>query len=159
MGVLTGVAMIELMASLGGWRWFILGVVLLALEVMAPGTFILWLGLSAILVGLLSLIFIWSWQAQVATFAVLAVASVIVWWRFGRRPVEDEISDQPFLNRRVQAFVGRSFTLDKPIIDGAGTVRIGDTVWRVTGPESAAGSRVKVVRADGPLLVVERAEG
>jgi membrane protein implicated in regulation of membrane protease activity len=154
-----GVAMIELIASLGVWSWFILGVVLLAIEVMAPGTFILWLGLSAILVGLMSLAIVWSWQAQVATFAVLAVASVIVWWRFGRQPPADEVGDQPFLNRRVQGFVGRVFTLDKPIIDGAGTVRIGDTVWRVTGPESAAGSRVKVVRADGPMLVVERAEG
>jgi membrane protein implicated in regulation of membrane protease activity len=154
-----GVAVIELIMSLGGWSWFILGVVLLAVEVMAPGTFILWLGLSAILVGLMSLVIVWSWQAQVATFAVLAVASVIVWWRFGRRPAPDEAGDQPFLNRRVQAFVGRIFTLDKPIIDGAGTVKIGDTVWRITGPESAAGSRVKVVRADGPMLVVERAEG
>lgn len=151
--------MIELISSLGGWSWFIVGVVLLAIEVMAPGTFILWLGVSAILVGLISLAVDWSWQAQLATFAVLAVASVIVWWRVGRRPPQDEASHQPFLNRRMQGYVGRIFTLDKPIVDGAGTVKIGDTVWRITGPESHAGSRVKVIRADGPTLVVERMEG
>jgi len=150
--------MLELIASLGGWSWFILGVVLLAVEVMAPGTFILWLGLSAILVGLISLVVDWSWQAQLATFAVLAVASVIVWSRFGRSPAEEDAKAQPFLNRRVQGFVGRTFTLDKPIVDGGGTVKIGDTVWRITGPESPAGSRVKVIRADGPMLIVERAE-
>ena len=151
--------MIDLVFSLGPWSWFILGVVLLAIEVIAPGTFILWFGLSAILVGTLSLIVDWSWQAQVTTFAVLAVASVIVWWRFGRHATHDEASEQPFLNRRVQAFVGRIFTLEKPIVDGTGTVRIGDTTWRIAGPESPAGSKVKVVRADGPMLVVERAEG
>jgi membrane protein implicated in regulation of membrane protease activity len=149
--------MIELIA-LGAWSWFILGVVLLAVEAMAPGTFLLWLGLSAILVGLISLVVDWSWQAQLATFAVLAVSSVVVWWRFGHWPAEEEGRAQPFLNRRVQGFVGRTFTLDKPIVDGGGTVRIGDTVWRITGPESPAGSRVKVIRADGPMLIVERAE-
>ena len=151
--------MIDVVLSLGPWTWFILGVVLLAIEVIAPGTFILWFGLSAILVGTLSLIVDWSWQAQVTTFAVLAVVSVIVWWRFGRHATHDETSEQPFLNRRVQGFVGRIFTLEKPIVDGTGTVRIGDTTWRIAGPESPAGSKVKVVRADGPMLVVERTEG
>ena len=64
---------------------------------------------------------------------------------------------QPFLNRRADALVGRVFTLEKPIVDGVGTVRIDDTVWRVSGPDCPAGSRVKVVRADGASLAVEAA--
>jgi len=36
--------MIALIVSLGAWSWIILGGILLAIEVMAPGTFILWLG-------------------------------------------------------------------------------------------------------------------
>jgi membrane protein implicated in regulation of membrane protease activity len=145
----------ELIVSLGPWNWFILGVVLLALEIMVSGTFILWLGVSAILVGLISFAIDWSWQAQAATFAVLAVVSVVVWWRIGRRPRADA-DEQPFLNRRAEGYVGRAFTLDKPIVDGNGTVKINDSVWRVTGPDVPAGSRVKVVRADGPTLAVER---
>jgi membrane protein implicated in regulation of membrane protease activity len=50
--------------------------------------------------------------------------------------------------------IGRVFTLEKPIIDGAGTVRIDDTVWRVAGPDTPAGSRVRIVRADGASLTV-----
>ena len=150
--------MVELILSLGVWNWFILGVLLLALEVIVPGTFILWLGLAAILVGLISFAVEWAWQAQVATFSVLAVASVVVWWRIGRRPKE-EVNDQPFLNRRSQGYVGRLFTLDKPIVGGVGTVKIDDTLWRVTGPDTPAGSRIKVVRADGPTLVVEPTAG
>ena len=61
------------------------------------------------------------------------------------------------LNRRTDALVGRVFTLEKPIVDGIGTVRIDDTVWRVRGPECPAGSRVKVVRSDGASLTVEAA--
>jgi membrane protein implicated in regulation of membrane protease activity len=47
------------------------------------------------------------------------------------------------------------FTLEKPIVGGTGTVRIDDTIWRLAGPDLAGGSRVRVVRADAALLVVE----
>jgi membrane protein implicated in regulation of membrane protease activity len=149
--------MIALIASLGAWNWIILGGILLAIEVMAPGTFILWLGLSAILVGIISFAIEWSWQAQGVAFAVLSIVSLVVWRRIGKRVKDD--NDQPFLNRRAQAFVGRVFTLDKPIVGGAGTVRIDDSIWRITGPDCAAGSRIKIARADGVALFVEPAEG
>ena len=61
----------------------------------------------------------------------------------------------PFLNRRTEGYVGRVFTLEKPIVDGIGTVRIDDTVWRVSGPDCPAGSRVKIASANGSDLLVE----
>ena len=66
-------------------------------------------------------------------------------------------SESPMLNRRAEALVGRVFTLEKPIVDGTGTVRIDDTIWRVHGPDRPAGSRVKVTQADGANLAVEPA--
>jgi len=39
---------------------------------------------------------------------------------------------------------------------GAVSVRIGDTIWRVTGPDCAAGSRVRIARAEGATLFVEQ---
>ncbi len=60
-------------------------------------------------------------------------------------------------NKRTEALVGREFTLEKPIVDGNGTVRIDDTIWRVAGPDTPAGSRVKVVQADGASLTVAAA--
>ena len=147
----------EALLSLGSWNWFILGVVLLALEMMVPGTFLLWLGIAAIVVGLISRVIDWSWQLQLIAFAALSVALIPAWRRFARRV--DEPSDHATLNRRTEAFVGRVFTLEKPIMDGSGVVRIGDTVWRVTGPDCPAGSRVRVTRVDGADLQVEVAEG
>ena len=145
--------MMSWLLSLGSWNWFILAALLLLLEVLAPGTFMLWLGLSAILVGAISLAVIWSWQAQVIAFAVFAVASIPA-WRYFARKVEKPV-DRPFLNRRVEGYIGREFTLDKPIVGGVGTIHIDDTVWRVKGPDCPAGSRVRIARAEGADLLVE----
>lgn len=143
--------MFDYLAGLGTWNWFILGVVLLILEVLVPGTFMLWLGLSAIAVGVIALAVTMSWQIQIILFAVLAIGSVLLWRKLaGGR---DEVS-APTLNRRGDAFIGRVFTLEKPIVDGNGSVRAGDGVWLVRGPDLPAGARIRVVSSDGGALVV-----
>jgi membrane protein implicated in regulation of membrane protease activity len=149
--------MMPFIATLGPWKWIILGAILLALELAAPGAFMMWLGLSAVLVGILS--YIWadlSWQWQGVAFAAFAVASIPLWRRFAHNVEPPE--ERPFLNRRTEEMVGKIFTLDKPIVDGGGTIRVGDTVWRVSGPDCAAGSRVRIARVDGANLVVETAQ-
>jgi len=145
--------MLAWIVSLGSWNWFILAALLFLIEVLAPGMFMMWLGLSAILVGIMSAAVVWSWQAQLIAFAVFAIAAVPA-WRYFARKVEPP-TGSPFLNRRADGYVGRVFTLDKPIVDGVGTVRIDDSVWRVSGPDCPAGSRVKIARADGANLTVE----
>jgi hypothetical protein len=148
--------MTEMFTSLGTWNWLIFGFVLMALELLAPGVFMFWLGLAALLVGLLSFAFNPSWQTQLLMFAVFAVAAVPLWRRVANSNTSASQSN-PFLNKRTDALVGRVFTLEKPIIDGAGTVRIDDTIWRVAGPDAPAGSRVRVVQADGASLTVAAA--
>jgi hypothetical protein len=143
--------------TLGYWDWFIAAAVLLLLEVMAPGTFMLWLGLSALLVGLISLGIDWSWQYQFLAFAAFAIAAIPLWRLVGARARTP--TDQPFLNRRADAFIGRVFTLEKPIVGGCGTIGVGDTVWRISGPDCPSGSRVKVAAVDGSTLRVEPATG
>jgi membrane protein implicated in regulation of membrane protease activity len=145
--------MMSWLVSLGFWNWFILGAVFLLLEVLAPGTFMLWLGLSAILVGLISLAVVWSWQVQLIAFAAFAIASIPAFRHFARKV--EQPADRPFLNRRAEGYVGREFILDKPIVGGVGTIRIDDTVWRVKGPDCAAGSRVRIAHAEGADLQVE----
>jgi membrane protein implicated in regulation of membrane protease activity len=147
---------IEMLSTLGTWNWLIFGFILMALELIAPGVFLFWLGLAALLVGLVSFGLHPSWQAQLLMFAVFAACAVPAWLRLARRGASgDEAS--PFLNRRTAALVGRVFTLEKPIIDGSGTVRIGDTIWRVAGPDAPAGSRVRIVQVDGANLTVAAA--
>jgi hypothetical protein len=142
----------ELLSKLGIWNWLILSVVLMAIETFAPGVFMLWLGLAALIVGLLSFGIAWSWQAQIIAFAALSIAMVPLWRYYSGRNAKP--TDKPFLNKRTEGLIGRVFTLEKPIIDGAGTVKIDDTIWRVLGPDAPAGSRVKIVSADGASLQV-----
>ena len=149
--------MLTLFASLGFWDWFIAGGLLLVLEVLVPGVFMLWLGLAAMLVGAISILADWSWQAQFIAFAVFSVAAIPLWRRLSMQV--GTATDQPFLNRRAEALVGRILTLEKPIVDGSGTAPIGDTVWRITGPDVPAGSRVKVIGVEGTALRVEAIGG
>ncbi|MCP3463741.1 MULTISPECIES: NfeD family protein [unclassified Bradyrhizobium] len=147
--------MTDMFVTLGTWNWLIFGFILMALEVFAPGVFLFWLGLAALLVGLVSFVAHPAWQAQLVMFALFAAAAVPLWRRLARGRIDTSAS--PHLNKRTEALLGREFTLEKPIIDGSGTVRIGDTVWRVAGPDTPAGTRVKVVQVDGANLTVAAA--
>jgi len=148
--------MAEMFSTLGSWNWLVFGLLLMGLELMLPGVFLFWIGLAALLVGLLSVVIAPPWQLQLLLFAVFAAAAVPVWRRVARSN-SGVSNSNPFLNKRSEAMIGRVFTLEKPIVDGAGTVRIDDTVWRVAGPDTPAGTRVKIVRADGASLTVAAA--
>ena len=142
-----------LFASLGAWNWLIAGLVLMILELFAPGVFMFWLGLAALLAGFVAFAVEPSWQVQILVFAFFTAAAVPLWRKFATHRSSASDSN-PFLNRRTDALVGREFTLEKPIVEGDGTIRIDDTIWRVRGPDVPAGSRVKIVSADGALLTV-----
>src|SRR6202171_338430 len=143
--------MTETLYTLGTWNWLIFGLILMTLELLAPGVFPFWLGLAALLVGLISFAIHPPWQLQLLMFAVFATASVPLWRRVAGDN-NDARPSNPLLNKRADALAGRLLTLEKPMIDGWGTVRIDDTVWRVAGPDTPAGSRVRIVQADGARL-------
>jgi membrane protein implicated in regulation of membrane protease activity len=148
--------MLAYLADLGPWTWIVLGLVLMGLELLAPGVFLLWLGLAAVVTGMLDWAFGLSWQAAALAFAVLSVVSVLTGRAVTRHP-EDEGQGPSALNRRGHALVGRVFPLEMPIADGSGRIRVDDSSWRVTGPAAPAGASVRVVRVEGATLVVEPA--
>ncbi|PWK71709.1 NfeD family protein [Aminobacter sp. AP02] len=145
--------------ELGPWNWMLLGFILLTMEIFAPGVFLLWIGIAALIVGSVSLLLwdaaFWSWQAQILAFLVLALASAYI----GKQIVRGrgDVSDQPLLNRRGAQMIGRTATLTEPIKEGRGRIKLGDTMWRVSGPDLPVGTQVRVVSAaDVDLeLVVE----
>jgi membrane protein implicated in regulation of membrane protease activity len=141
-------------ASLAPWTWLILGLLLIGLETLAPGIFLLWLGTAAILTGILDYSFGLSWQVAFVVFAGLSLASVLVGRALSRR---GDAAHGASLNRRGEALVGRRFTLDRPIASGEGRIRIDDTVWRAVGPDLPAGTDVTVRALDGATLLVEPA--
>lgn len=146
---------LEAANGLGPWAWFILGLILLGAEILVAGSFLLWFGIAAIVVGANALLISWSWQIELVAFAVLSIVFLLV----GRRLVaaRGKEQDGPIINERARALVGRTVVLDEPIVSGAGRVRIDDTVWRITGPDLPAGTRVRIAGADGTRLGVEPA--
>ena len=136
------------------WSWWILAVALLVLEAFAPGTFFMWLGIAAGVVGLLLLLMPgMGWEYQIVVFATISVASIVIWRQYFRKhPVA---TDQPALNRRGEQYVGRTFTLAEPIVNGQGKIRVDDTSWKIRGDDCEAGSRIKVIGVDGVQLKVE----
>ena len=138
------------------FTWAAVALLLFAAETMAPGAFMLWLGLAAVVVfvGVLLVPGI-PMLAQVAAFIVLSFISIQVyrkWFRNRERP-----SDQPALNRRAAALVGRVVPLERGIVQGRGRVQIADAYWDVSGPDLPAGAQVRIVGADGMTLQVEAA--
>ncbi|MCG8548248.1 MAG: NfeD family protein, partial [Alphaproteobacteria bacterium] len=88
-----------------------------------------------------------------AVLSVVAITASRLWLR--RHPIT---TDDSTLNRRGSQYVGRVVTLDQPLVDGAGKVRIGDTFWRVATPDNsdlAAGVQVRITGVDGIVLKIE----
>jgi hypothetical protein len=145
----------SLIETLGGWSWWVLGLILLGIEVLVPGFFFLWFGIAAILIGVSALLVDWPWQLQVLGFVVLSVIAALLGRRFAGNPEVD--TADPLLNLRADRLAGRTFVLSEPIVEGFGRVRVDDTVWQVRGPDAPAGARIVVTGADGSVLKVESA--
>ena len=142
----------ETIIELGPWVWMILAAILFVLELISPGIFFMWFGVAAAITGLIVFRYDMSWQWQLVSFAVLSLITVLLANRYLRQ--NPLASERPLLNERAVQLVGQSFELLDPIVDGRGSIKTGDTIWRVEGPELPVGARIKVVGADGTLLKV-----
>lgn len=145
----------ELLHTFTFWHWLILGVLLIVLEIFAPGVVFLWVGVAAIITGGIA----WTSpdmavQWQVIIFAALAVASVLTGRKWMKtHPVQ---TDHPMLNRRGEQYIGRHFTLSDAIDSGFGKIKVDDSIWKVSGEDMPAGTSVEVTGVDGTVLKVER---
>lgn len=135
------------------WHWWILGVFLVILEILSPGVFFLWMGVAAGLVGLLVMLQPGlDWEYQILAFAGLCILTVLGYRAYFRRhPIQ---TDRPLLNRRGAQYVGRLFTLEQPIVNGVGKLRVDDTTWKIIGEDCPVGTRVRVSGVESTVLKV-----
>lgn len=146
--------MLDYLQQLSYWNWLALGTLLLILEVFGAGGYLLWVGLAAASVGVLTFIFPelpWAWQYIL--FGLLSILTAVFWWRRQRSAAKP--SDQPGLNQRGSELQGRQFILHEAIVDGRGKIKAGDSLWLVSGPDLPAGSQVRVIGQNGVILRVE----
>ncbi len=138
------------------FAWLVIGLALSAVETLAPGAFFIWFGAAAAIVGVVEYVLPMAFRMQLLLFGVLVAALVLIGRRvygsFGAEP-------GPLPQSRAHGLVGEEFYVEQAIARGFGRIRVGDSSWRVTGPDCPAGARVRVVAVeDGSLLRVERAD-
>lgn len=135
------------------WFWLSLGLILGVAEMVAPGFFLMWLGLAALTVGVLDYFLPITVAYQVAMFAILSVLAVFAGKKFlQENPIE---SDDPNLNDRGARLTGEIVTVVEAISNGHGRVKVGDSEWSARGTNAIEGSQVRVTGADGAVLLVE----
>lgn len=144
----------EFLQDITYWHWWIFAILLVVLEIFAPGTLFLWLAIAAGITGITVLLPLGlSLEMQLLVFSIVAVVSTIAGRAWvSRRPIE---TDHPNLNQRGQIYIGRELTLTAAISNGIGKAQVDDSVWQVSGPKLDQGARVKVVNVNGATLVVE----
>lgn len=137
------------------WHWWLLAAVLIAIEMLAPGAFFLWLGVAAVVTGLAAFLLAgMGWEYQALIFAVSAMLAI--WgsraWFAKHRTTSVSLN----LNRRGAEYVGRRFVRADPIVESSGKLLIDGIVWRIVGEDLPAGTTISVAAVDGALLQVIR---
>jgi inner membrane protein len=138
--------------------WLVLGLVLIALEALvAPGAYLLWIGLAALMLAGISGLVPLTLMSQLLLFGGLSLVLAVLGWRLvyskrtGHAMSGDAARD---LHDPATSMIGRVIPLHQAIINGAGLIRVDDTIWRVSGPDLPLGASVKVVGLEGTLLLV-----
>lgn len=137
------------------WLWLIAAAALGIAELVVPGVYLIWIGLAALVTGIVALMLPVPAAAQFLLFAVIAFGAI---W-FGRRYfVRNPItSADPLLNDRPARMIGTIVTAAEPVDALQGRVKAGDSIWPARGADAQPGDRLRVVATDGPVLIVERA--
>lgn len=134
--------------------WGCAALLMIGMETLAPGIFLLWLGFAAAGVFILMAFGLpLSVVAQTIVFVILSFVSVGIYWKYFRKAGMQ--SDQPMLNNKQDQMLGMVLNLETAIVNGTGRVKIGDAFWQVQGADISAGAVVRVVAVHDGILLVE----
>ncbi|MGR5068633.1 NfeD family protein [Vibrio alfacsensis] len=137
------------------WYWIAFGLALLAVELLGTAGYFLWLGISALLVGMIMSVLPISWQLQWLAFATFSLVTTWLWWR--RQWAKDRKNDQERdLNQKHKQLIGNIVTLEEDFKVGINRLRVADTTWSAQCEHDLpAGTRVEIVAIEGIILTVK----
>ena len=147
--------LVQMLESMSGTKWLILGVLLLVLEVVTGTTYILWPAVAALIVGVIVFILPLAWEMQFLLFFILSAILLVVGHKYVRPKMKGgEPSD---LNDRARTMVGMRVKAVADFETGLGRVQVGDTQWRasIVDGNPAAGAELRVLSVKGTTLQVE----
>jgi inner membrane protein len=131
--------------------WIVAGLVLILMEMAAPGVFLIWLGIAALATGLVLQVVPASFAVEVMLFAAFAAITVTVGLRFRpQRPTTQ-------LNTPASGLVGRE-AVAVEFHGRLGRVRVGDSEWSARlasgAPQPEPLASLRVVGVDGTTVIV-----
>lgn len=141
------------------WYWLIGGLIIAGLELLAAGVFLLWIGLGAMIVGLVLMLMPGlPFAAQLLVFALSMLGSIGLGFYIQRR--SGPVSAEQEVNQELAGMVGRRCEAATDFAAGRGRIRVGDTTYGALGDDAIrAGDIVEIVSADAHAIAVERTQG
>ncbi len=147
---------ISLLTQMNHLHWLALGSFLLLGELFGAGIgYLLWMGISATLIGILVTVIPISWELQWLGFAFLTLFTTWRWWLYQHK--KDSLADSHrMLNQKSNQLLGTQLYLTNPITQGKGRITLGDTTWSARSQSDiAAGTEVRITRVEGIVLTIE----
>ncbi len=140
------------------WHWAVAGIVLILAELAVPAFVLVWFGLGALLVALLTALVAIGVTAQLATWLAASLVLIVLWFRVFRPGSHktrigtadaEVIGEVGLLARDVAPFEKGEVRFQKPLL--------GADSWPCIADEAIkAGERVRVVTVEGSFLKVAK---
>lgn len=140
------------------WHWAVAGIVLILAELAVPAFVLVWFGLGALLVALLTALVAIGVTAQLATWLAASLVLIVLWFRVFRPGSHktrigtadaEVIGEIGLLARDVAPFEKGEVRFQKPLLGADSWPCIADEAIR-------AGERVRVVTVEGSFLKVAK---
>lgn len=146
--------MFELLEQINHWHWLSLGLALLAVEIFGAAGYFLWLGISALIVGVVLSLIPMSWQLQWVSFTCFSLLTTWLWWR-RQFKADKENDDSRDLNQKQKQLIGQRIRLEEDFLAGRGRIKVGDTTWTAEADHDiTAGELVEVTNVSGIILTI-----
>lgn len=141
------------------WHWLVLGLFLIIAEIFIPSFTIMWFGLGAIVVGLVSLAIDMSFNWQVLLWTVSSVAFTVLWFMV----IKPKIADRNFEGLAKESAIGESGKVIKlPTETSNGRMRfttavLGCDEWAFScDAEVSLGDRLHIKEIAEDVLIVTK---
>ncbi len=142
--------------DLSGWYWLALGILFVALEMLAPSFILVWPGLAAIIIAALVTVFPRiSGEWLIVIFATLSIGLIVVGRGVAIRLRKVEPAST--LNSRAEGMIGRKAKVVS-FENGEGKISISGVQWPAVweqGENATEGSMVVILSASGVNLTVK----
>ena len=141
------------------WHWIVFGILLAGAEIFAPSFFLLWLGVSAFVVGFIVYFIDVSFSSEIILWGILSLSSLVAWFKF----IAPSMKTKTLSGMSREALIGQEGTVtefSKSILKGRlrfSAPIVGNDEWSVRCEDDlSVGDRAIVTEISGNDLIVRK---